>query len=242
MPVRFRNRVFAPSLVGTGLTVLALAGLTNLGFWQLRRAEEKREVLSAYAAGQGTSVRLTAVNAMSLPRYQRVTASGRYESDRQVLLDNMPSKSGSPGFRVMTPFRLDGGSSLVLVDRGWIPVGSDRSVLPRVEVDTSHREISAMLDELPRPGVRLGAAEEPGGAWPKVVNFPQHDELVAMYGEPLLQPVMLLDPSEDGGYERAWEARFGFGPEQHVGYAVQWFSLSAALLVLYVVASMKPRI
>ena len=97
-----------------------------------------------------------------------------------------------------------------------------------------------MLDELPRPGVRLGAADDATGTWPKVVNFPQHEELVAMYGEPLLRPVMLLDPAADAGYERAWEARFGFEPERHVGYAIQWFSLSAALLVLYVVASLRP--
>ncbi|MEQ1579128.1 MAG: SURF1 family protein [Steroidobacteraceae bacterium] len=240
MPVRFRNRVFAPSLTGTALTVLVLAGLTNLGLWQLRRAEEKRELLAAYEAGQGTIIPLAAGSAGDLPRYQQVTASGKYESDRQLLLDNMPSKSGAPGFRVMTPFRLDGGSGLVLVDRGWIPVGPDRSVLPGIDVDEAHREIRAMLDELPRPGVRLGAADDAAGTWPRVVNFPEHEELVAMYGEPLLQPVMLLDPAEDAGYERAWEARFGFGPERHVGYAVQWFSLSAALLVLYFVASLRP--
>jgi surfeit locus 1 family protein len=241
MPVRFRNRIFAPSLLGTVLTAIVLAGLTNLGFWQLRRADEKRELLAAYAAGQGTSVPLTAGNAGVLPRYQQVTASGRYEADRQLLLDNMPSKSGAPGFRVLTPFRVDGGNGLVLVDRGWIPVGPDRSVLPGIEVDGNHREIRAMLDELPRPGVRLGAADNAAGTWPKVVNFPQHDELVAMYGEPLLQPLMLLDPAVDAGFERAWEARFGFEPERHVGYAVQWFSLSAALLVLYFVASLRPQ-
>ena len=157
-----------PACSALALAVLALAGLANLGFWQLRRAEEKQALLTAYEAGQGTSVPLTAVSARILPRYQQVTASGRYESDRQLLLDNMPSKSGAAGFRVMTPFRLDGGDGLVMVDRGWIPVGPDRSVLPGVDVDGSHREIRAMLDELPRPGVRLGAADdstEPGRRW-----------------------------------------------------------------------------
>ncbi len=240
MPVRIRNRVFAPGLLGTALTVLVLAGLTNLGFWQLRRADEKRELLSAYAAGQGNRVPLTSGDASDLPRYQQVSASGKYESDRQFLLDNMPSKTGAPGFRVMTPFRLDEGDGLVLVDRGWIPVGPDRLILPGIDVDGNHREIRAMLDVLPRPGVRLGAADDAAGIWPRVVNFPQHDELVAMYGEPLLQPVMLLDPAEDAGYERAWAARFGFEPERHVGYAIQWFSLSVTLLVLYFVVNLKP--
>jgi len=240
MPVRFRDRTFAPSLFATVLTAGVMAGLLSLGSWQLRRADEKRALLAAYAAGQETRVRLTASNAESLPRYQRVTVSGRYEPGRQSLLDNMPSKSGKPGYRVLTPFRLDDGTGLVLVDRGWIATGPDRLTLPDVGVGDGHREIAGILDVLPQPGVRLGEAGAVSGGWPKVVNFPRHEELAAMYGDTLLAPLLLLDPAADEGYERVWEARFGFEPERHVGYAVQWFSLSAALLVLYVVTGMKP--
>jgi surfeit locus 1 family protein len=196
-------------------------------------------LLAAYAAGQEQRVRLTAANAGTLPRYQRVTVSGRYETGRQFLLDNMPSKDGKPGYRVLTPLRLDDGTGLVLVDRGWIPMGPDRFRLPDVGVGDGHRDITGTLDVLPQPGVRLGEAGTASDGWPKVVNFPRHEELVAMYGGALLQPLLLLDPAADGGYERAWEARFGFGPERHVGYAIQWFSLSAALIVLYVVMGMK---
>ena len=44
----------------------------------------------------------------ALPRYQHVRADGRFLPDRQVLLDNMPSSAGKPGFRVLTPFERDG--------------------------------------------------------------------------------------------------------------------------------------
>jgi surfeit locus 1 family protein len=31
----------------------------------------------------------------------------------------------------------------------------------------------------------------------------------------------------------------GFGPEQNLGYAVQWFGLATALLVIYVVVNCR---
>ena len=40
------------------------------------------------------------------------------------------------------------------------------------------------------------------------------------------------------GYVRAWSAP-GFPPMRHVGYAVQWFGLAAALLVIYIVTNFR---
>ena len=240
MPVQFHKRVFEPGLPGTLLALVALAGLANLGFWQLRRADEKREMLAVFAAGQQSTVAFSADNAADLPRYQRVTVAGKYESGRQVLLDNMPSSTGIPGYHVLTPLRLDEGG-LVLVNRGWLPLGANRSVLPQVDVDDRRRELVALTDELPRPGMRLGETEGATGSWPRVLNFPLHEQLVMAYGEPLLRPVLKLDAAAESGFERVWEARFGMSPLQHVGYAVQWFALCGTLLVIFLVVNRKAR-
>jgi len=50
--------------------------------------------------------------------------------------------------------------------------------------------------------------------------------------------VILLDPKEPDGYARNWEAP-GFPPMRHIGYAVQWFALAAALLVIYIVTNVR---
>ena len=53
-------------------------------------------------------------------------------------------------------------------------------------------------------------------------------------GYPLQPAVVLLEPEAAEGYWRDWQPRFGgFGPERHQGYAVQWFSLAMALVILY---------
>src|SRR5690606_11339868 len=106
-------------------------------------------------------------------RYKRVTARGRYDSAHQILLDNMPSAMGQPGYRVVTPFELDSGA-VILVDRGWLPMGPTRAQIPDIEVGTELRTVSGRLDLLPRPGVRLGPAEDPQSKdWPRVMSFPE---------------------------------------------------------------------
>lgn len=238
MPVRIGRRLFAPSLYAIAATVAALTGFAGLGFWQLDRAAEKRALLAEYANGQRTMVALAAASAAILPRYQRVTADGRFDATRQVLLDNMPSGTGAPGYQVLTPFLLDGGG-IVLVNRGWIPLGRNRNELPALDVGEESRRIEGMMDRLPVPGMRL-AAVEAAASWPRVLNFPEYGELAEIYGAQLIEPVLLLDPKDADGFARDWSARVGIGPLRHVGYAIQWFALGVALIVIFVVVNLKP--
>jgi surfeit locus 1 family protein len=75
-----------------------------------------------------------------------------------------------------------------------------------------------------------------------VLNFPTLQELQTIYGTTLLPRIVLLDESEPDGFRRDWSARYSvteFGPERHIGYAVQWFGLALALLVIYIVVGFK---
>jgi surfeit locus 1 family protein len=240
------NRRFTASVLATVLLGISATGLVDLGLWQLRRAEEKRQLMAAYVQGTPDGTRsaadLSTVDIRSLPRYRQVFAAGRYDGDRQILLDNMPSARGAPGYQVLTPFVLQASGAVLLVDRGWVPLGSTRSVWPSIALgepgDAATRIIRGRLDELPRPGVRLGHAEVPSG-WPKVLNYPQYAELAGVYGERLQPGVLLLGSDEPDGYEREWQLRFGFGPERHAGYAITWFALALTACIIYVVVGFR---
>jgi len=212
----------------------------RLGVWQLHRADEKQALIDQFESGRQQTVTLTAGNADSLPRYQRVELSGRYDGQHQVLLDNMPSERGQPGYRVLTPVALEQGGWL-LVDRGWLPLGATRSELPDTAVGDNERVIAGRLDDLPEPGVRLGdnAPPDPAASWPRVLSFPRYEELVRALDRPLQRRIVLLDATQPDGYERIWQAHFGFGPERHIAYAAQWFALGVAALVIYLMMSFK---
>lgn len=241
MRVQVGNRVFAPRAWATLLTAVALAAFVSLGWWQIGRGREKQALMDSFARGTQSSVELRGdVSIDELPRYQHLRAEGRYEPAYQVLLDNMPSQSGRPGYRVLTPFRPQGSDRVLLVDRGWVPLGATRDALPPVGVTAEHRAVSGRLDQLPVPGVRVGAATAPGDArWPRVMNFPRQADIEQALGAPVESRILLLDPAAPDGFERVWRPAVGFGPERHLGYAIQWFALALVAVVIFIALSLQ---
>jgi surfeit locus 1 family protein len=144
-----------------------------------------------------------------------------------------------PGYRVLTP--LITATHIVLVDRGWVPLGRTREELPDIQVADRVRAVHGRLADIPRPGIRL-QGEPPRDAWPRVLNYPTVAELQALYGPTVLPRMVLLDESDPDGFRRDWSARYSvteFGPDKHIGYAVQWFGMAIALLVIYVVLGIR---
>src|SRR5512135_3011616 len=242
MSLRVRNHTFAPRPWAVLLTAALLAAFVALGSWQVGRARQKQALIDEFDRGDAGSVPLTVASVDQLPRYQRVYASGRYLPDRQFLLDDMPSSTGQAGYRVLTPFRRVDGGKLLLVDRGWVPMGLDRSQLPAIGVGAGQRTVRGRLDQLPVPGLRVGPARAPGETgWPLVLVFPVIADLEAALGQPVEQRILLLDTSESDGFERAWRPAMAVPPERHLGYAIQWFALALVLVVAFVATSLQTR-
>jgi surfeit locus 1 family protein len=229
------RRRFRPGVPATLFTAFFLPLLLALGTWQLNRAGEKQALFDDFAAG-GDPIALDASSPGldGLRRYTPVQATGRFLGARQFLLDNMV-EDGQAGYRVLTPLLLADGVG-VLVDRGWIPRDFSTDVAPVIDVPAEPRTVSGKLDRLPRPGIQLETTLAPG--WPKVVQFPSHDELSIALGLQLVPGLVLLDPDQPDGFRREWRPS-DFGPERHIGYAVQWFALAITLVVLYLAWSFR---
>ena len=241
MPIVIGSRVFAPRLVTTAVTIGVLAMLISLGRWQLHRADEKRVLYSQFTSGTDATLEITA-KTLHLKRYQHVKATGHYDQSHQLLIDNMSNAAGQAGYYVVTPFGLSGGG-WVLVNRGWVPMGASRRSLPPIDVPEGERSLRGRADDLPRPGIQMGQRVALAGPYPIVANFPTLAEVSALYRDFRLAPaaeVLLLDPDQPDGYLRQWAAP-GFPPMRHLAYAVQWFALAFALVVIYGVTNTRPK-
>jgi surfeit locus 1 family protein len=240
MRVRVGNRVFAPRAWGALATAAVVAGALSLAHWQLGRAAEKRALIASFDRGLATNVALGTDTVDALPRYQHVTAHGHYDPSRQVLIDNMPSQAGYAGYRVLTPFVRPGSARLLLVDRGWVPLGLRRERLPLVGVAADVREVAGRLDQMPVPGIRVGTAGTPGDThWPRVLMFPTTADLEQVFGLPVESRIVLLDADRPDGYERVWRPALEFPPERHLGYAVQWCALAIVAIVVFAALSLQ---
>jgi surfeit locus 1 family protein len=151
----------------------------------------------------------------------------------------MPSSAGRPGYRVLTPFELASGGWL-LVDRGWVALGATREQLPSVAVEEQQRRVRGRIAPLPSPGLRLESAGGPTDvSWPRVLTYPTRADLQAALQRELPENIVLLDADQPDGFEREWTARLPVGPERHIAYAVQWFAMGTAMLVIFLVMSLK---
>jgi len=219
--------------------LLALAALfAALGTWQLERAEASRATVAQFASAAAGDM------LASLPReldddvrFRRVEIDGEYVTQPQFLLDNMLHE-GAAGYQVLTALRVAGVEQRVLVNRGWVPAGPDRAVLPDVAVDEGARTVSGRIERLPRPGLRLGEEIEDHGQPTVVLQYPTAAELARRLRAPVFDYELLLDPGADDGYVRDWRAP-GLGPERHLSYAGQWWALGLGALAASIVMAVK---
>lgn len=205
-----------------------------LGFWQLDRAAEKRALQAEYdrRATQPPIELGGRIRSARELQFSRVQAQGNYENEYQVLWDNR-IHHGMAGFHVITPFRLADGKTRVLVNRGWVPMGSDRDHLPEIAPPQGTVTISGIA-VVPRHEFSLGALDTLKRDGITVWQQIDLARFAKEVGWPLEPIVVLLDPKSPGGYVRDW-ARLDTGVAVHEGYAFQWFLLAGTALVLYVV-------
>ena len=228
----------------TALTLVGVLLFGQLGRWQWHRADEKRALTAAYAAGGADFASVLGTRSTSaLPRYTQVRVQGRYETMHQFLLDNM-SHGGRAGYQVLTPFRLDDGR-LLLVNRGWLPLpGGARDVLPDLSLpEPGAINIGGRLDSFPAAAIAAGnAAPGTDAAWPRRTSFPTQAQLESALGQQVEARQLLLGESEAHGYLRDWQGTIiGFGPERHVAYALQWWGLAALIAFLYLFMNLECR-
>jgi len=218
---RFR-RLFPP-VAALLMTVL----FVSLGLWQIDRAGQKNRTRALFAS-EAPYAGLAA--AETLGEYENFMAEGRYDNERQVLIDNA-IENGRIGYFVLTPFRPAAGRRWLIVNRGWIPRPAAGERLEDIGLAANDRSVRGRIGRLPRIGARSGPAFPEDGGWPKKGRYPTLDELAAALGEELYPFVMLLDPADEDGFLRAWEPG-GSGPLMHYSYALQWFAMAGGTLAL----------
>lgn len=228
MRKRWLRRFF---LVVLGLGMLVL--LLRLGFWQLDRAEIKEDLLKRFSELETASTQdlsgLMQDAEASRWHFRRAHTTGSFMSSRQYLLDNR-THEGKAGYHVLTPLAVPGGT--IMVNRGWVPVGNDRRVLPTLKIDELPSSVTGRLVPPPRPGLLLGSDGYEQGGWPRVVQAVNLERMSEQLGERLMPALLQLDPAHEACQACIWRPVGGIGPQRHRGYALQWFSLAAALVVL----------
>lgn len=221
-----------PLVVGAFL-VVQFAGL---GAWQVSRGLEKRAVQYAYSDETGFK---GWQDGMAVRSFQRLKATGSYDSERQIVLDNIIINSRY-GHYILTPLEIAADEPLLLINRGWVEKTDAGLDAARLELPTDELSVRGRAGSLPKPGYKMDDAFDATQSWPKHAVYPSSEEVAAALGREIQPFVLLMEHDEDHGFLRHWVPS-EFGPGKHFGYALQWFAMGAVLSGLLVWNYRKKR-
>lgn len=221
-----------PGLWSILLTLSGLILMLGLGIWQLQRMAWKEKLIAEVQAGMTAAPLPLAAHLNNLPalNYRRVRLSGHFLHDREVYVGPR-SYQGRSGLHVLTPLRLAGGAT-ILVNRGWIP-GNRRDPASRASGQIAGLvTVQGILRSKLRRGAWTPDYDSGAGQW----FWYDIEGIAKAQGLELAAAVVQADAQANpGGLPIGGVAQPALRND-HLQYALTWFSLAAVLLVIFVLA------
>lgn len=223
-------------LLATIITFLAVVIMFALGMWQLQRAEEKTQRLDAMAvAAESASISIDQV-LEDIPSQldNPLSFIGSPDTHRYFLLDNKIHQ-GRVGYQVLVPVNTE--SDTLLANYGWVSATRSRDILPEIKIQSTSDRFFGVV-ALPSKNIMVTETAIVDGKWPKVIQEVDINTLALHYKSPLLAFVVNLDPQGGSEFIREWQSVV-MPPEKHIAYAVQWFLLALAAVVVFIMAQRR---
>ncbi len=226
-------------LIKHTFALIILLTMIRLGFWQLDRLAEKRALNAAtLTALDQPAIVLTgdSVDPDAL-HFRKVQVSGVYDNEQSIVLRNQ-LLDGVAGLHLITPLRINGSEQAVLIDRGWIDQGQAREEV---------RGVFAQTGDVTIEGIAFRSQERPDALFaPKDLPLPGETRIdawmrvdIAKIQEQIDAPLLPVYIAQMPGAtpplpdQPRPESAVKIDEGSHLSYAIQWFSFSVILIVVY---------
>jgi len=203
------RRMILPLLFG----LVGCAILIGLGTWQLQRLAWKKGVLAQISARlNDTPVPLPVAPDPARDKYLPVRVAGRFTGPEIDVLVSL--KETGAGYRVISAFQTDDGR-MILVDRGFLP--EDQRPRPRTAT------LARVVGTLHWPDETDSFTPPPDAA--RDIWFAR--DVPAMAAKLQTEPVLIVTREATGDGITPLPVGTQGIPNNHLNYAVTWFSLAA---------------
>ena len=216
------------------LVALIAAACIALGFWQLRRLRDRRAG-NAEAIASETLPPLTPDSALSpgLLPHRRATVTGELDPAHEFVLRNRLVR-GVPAVLIVTPLRLPGSDTALLINRGYVPA-ADAVDPGNVEWNEPGRQTyTGTLLPIPNRGDGAPITRNGRENWKSL-------DLGAMRARlpyPIVALYLVAEADSSRGTAHTLEGKvYPFRAElppidegPHLSYAIQWFGIATAVL------------
>lgn len=217
--------------------------LVRLGIWQLSRAQEKIDLQDSYTQmGEGSAVAIEDVQMSGLEndaltiQNLHVSLTGHFLNDKSLFLiyqvyeDNL-------GYEVVTPFLLDSSDKVVFVSRGWVLANTYEQMLDKLKPVKGTLTLEGQLYvPTEKEADRTNEIDLSSPRWPLEIRYLNTLQLAPLFEQSIFPYEVRLDEGQPGLYIRHWpEVMVDTG--RNFSYALQWFSMSIALLIVTFILS-----
>jgi surfeit locus 1 family protein len=225
---------FTPKWIPTLAAIAVMALTASLGKWQLNRAAEKLSLQNEYEskAKQPAANYDSKNKSIESMRYSAAKVTGEFATQGEIFIDNK-FHHDKPGYHVITPLRTSSGD-YVLINRGWVAREKDYRIIPTVKTPQGSVTIEGIAVPPSGKFLELSNQTVEGKVWQNLV-LSRYTEQTKLSVAPLI--IQQRNDSGDG-LQRVNE-RPDVGIAKHQGYAFQWFALSVAIFVTYIVTNTK---
>ena len=239
-----KNYIFKFKLIPTLIFAITFCGFIVLGFWQIDRADQKNVLNSNYTDRQQEAIivldKNNVIDEKSSLLWRKVEFEGSFINKQNIILDNQIFNQIA-GFNIITPFKIKGSDSLVLINRGWHPNLKNRETLPIINEISDERILQGHIASFPVSGIKLGKNNiETLNS--QIFRFQRLDaaELNYFFSAKMMPYMIYLDPIIDKELYGNFKLPAP-DSQKNYGYAFQWFAFAITLLIIFIRLSMKRK-
>ena len=220
----FKSKILIFAIIFVPITI-------SLGLWQIERANEKKVIISNYDKLL-VSTPIALQKEQPLENWQPIETVGAYQ-DLVVYEDNAIN-SGKAGFKVYHLFQ-NGDGTFIFVHRGFIERNLIKNNLPRVDTPVGKKNILGTT-LFKQNNTFVKNIEESDIRIIQEFNTSVLIERFPILKDRYLHPFLFNLDVRDADKFQPIEKPVNMTATKHIGYAIQWFGLCAALIILTIYA------
>jgi surfeit locus 1 family protein len=226
----FSGNFRKPQLIPLLFIIAATITLAGLGIWQLERLHWKNNILKEVEQAQLMPPLQNLPQNIAGLEYRKVILRGVFNHEKSLHMIGR-QRGNFPGYFIVTPFTLENDGRIILVNRGFSPVGKE-----------SRPDGVQTIEGVIRPP-RTKRFFAPENMPQKNVWFYENIAAISNATGLKLSPVIIeqVGKEQTGVFPIPGDGKINL-QNNHLGYAITWFATALIGIVMFAFYHRKVRI
>ncbi len=222
-------------------SLLALCGLSiliSLGTWQLKRHNWKTDLLSQIKVGISSIpqeyILWKVTRKKDLKQFAHIKITGQFLPQKTLYVHSI--RKGILGYLIFTPFMYETKTrSMIFVNRGFVPSHLKEQISQNLQNDTKETEVSGLIRLPEKKNVFTPEANKSKKIW----YIADIKDMARALSDLKLQDkhyIEIINNNSDAIWPKTRTSQFLLKsiPNRHFEYALTWFGLSGALIIVFI--------